>query len=188
MSHATREIPVGGADALHGSIHAAEGIHGSPEAGCAGGVLRHAHTGAFENVPNALSVPEGFLELTHHGGGGRHPEGVDLDRLAANHLGKCQEVAELSAGAGTDVGAIELHVAHFLGEFTLARIGMAGDGRLEFGEIEHLVVNEALVGIEIHRLEVGLGAVGLHPLGDVVDRLLVARENAVLAAGILAKL
>ena len=60
--------------------------------------------------------------------------GLDTERinrhfLAAQHAGEFHEVARLATGAGADIRAVKLHVAHVLGFFALAGIRMTREDR-----------------------------------------------------------
>ena len=114
---------------------------------------------------------------------GRHAEGVDAHFLSAHHLGKREEIARLAAGAGADVGTVELHVGHLAGELALARIGVTRHGRLECAQVDRRVVNERLVVVALDRLVVALCAVELGSLIDHRAGFVVVLKNAVLAAG-----
>src|SRR6266436_2182874 len=132
MSHPPGKIAIGGADAFHRRIHPAKSVHRSAQACGATGVLGHLDTGIEENLPDALAVPSGGLEVMNDFGCCRDAKSVNRDAFAAQDAGELKEVAGFTARAGTDVGAVEFHRAEFFGEFALARVRMAGDGRLEF--------------------------------------------------------
>ena len=173
VAHAAGEISVGGRDAIHRLVHAAEGVNRAAEAGGAGGVLRHLHAGGFEDVPDRFIAGHGVLQFVDDVGRGGYAEGVDLDAATFQHLGEGEEVGGFAAGAGADVGAIKVDLVERLGQRALAGIGVHGHGGLERGEVELLVVDEALVLIELDGLVVGLGAVALGALVDVGEGLLV---------------
>src|SRR4051812_25305286 len=126
MTHAAREITVGRADAFHRRVHATERIDWSTEARGAAGVFGHLHACVDEDLPDGLIAPTRGLEVVNDFRRGGNAEGVDDDFFAAKHAGEFEEVARFAAGAGTDVGAIKLGVAHGLGELALAWIRMAG--------------------------------------------------------------
>ena len=108
---------------------------------------------------------------------------VNLDVPATDDPGERQKVAGLSAGAGTNIGAVERDLAQVPRGLALGGIGMTRDGRFQFRKIESLVVDKALVRVDFSRFKGALRAVFTDTLVDVVERLLVAREDSVLAAG-----
>src|ERR1043166_1778318 len=91
MAHATREIPVGGADALERCVDAAERVHGPAEAGGAAGVFSHLHAGGDEDLPNGLLAPTGGLQIVNDLGRSGHAKGVDGDAFAAEHASEFEE-------------------------------------------------------------------------------------------------
>ena len=98
-----------------------------------------------------LSPQRGGLQIVHDLRRGRHAEGVDDHLLAAQDAGELEEIAGLAAGAGADVGAVELDVAEFLGQLALAGVRVAGDRRFELREIHDRLVDELLILVALDR-------------------------------------
>ena len=181
VAHAAGEITVRGADALHGCVHAAEGVHRAAQTCGATGVLGHLHSGVDEYLPHCLFAPQRGLQVVDDLRCRGHAKGVDRHPLALQHVGELQEVARLPARAGADVGAVQLHV-HLLGLLALAGIGMARDGGFELAQIHHHLVHELLVLVALHGLVGRLGAVQLAAVIDECLGLLVELKDAVLSA------
>src|SRR6266576_1286214 len=151
VAHAAGEITVRGADAFEaGFVDAPKRVHRPAEARGATGVLRHLHTGTDEDFPNRLAAPTGGLQVVNNLRRGRHAKRVNRHAFAAEDAGDLHEVAGLAAGARTDVGAVEFHMAHLPGLLALARVGMTGDGRFELVEIHDEFVSELLVFVRLH--------------------------------------
>ena len=99
MSHATRKIAVGGADAFHGRVHSAKSIDRSTQAGGAACILSHLHARFHEDVPHCLVTPSGSLQIMNNLGCGRNAEGIDGHSFPSQNAGEFQEIARLAAGA-----------------------------------------------------------------------------------------
>src|SRR5688572_30215167 len=145
MTHPAWEIAVSCTDALQGRVHSPKRIHGPSQAGGTPGILGHLHAGCDEDLPDRLFTPQGVLQVMNNLGRGWNPKGVDSHMPPPQNPGKLQEVAGLAAGAGTDVSAVELDVAHFFRFLALAWIGMTSDGGLKLVEINDHLVNELFV-------------------------------------------
>src|ERR1043165_4861979 len=102
MSHAAGKITVSGADAFHGTVHAAKSVHWAAQARGAARIFRHLHASIDENLPDGFLSPLRLLKVLHNLRSGGNSEGIDRHPLALEDAGKLQEITRLAASAGTD--------------------------------------------------------------------------------------
>lgn len=115
-SHSTGEVAIGGTDADFRGVQPAEGIDWTTQARTATAGA-HFAAGIDQDVFDALFVGAFFdaaqIEALHvgmHFGAAGHDKRFELDLISLEDVGGKDHVGDLSAGAGADVGAIELHV------------------------------------------------------------------------------
>ena len=113
----------------------------------------------------------------------RHAKRVNRYAFAANDAGEFQKITRLAAGAGPNVSAVEFDVAQFPGWFSLAGVGVTGDDRFEFGQIDGQLVNKFFIAVALHRFVTPLRSVQLAAGIHVSLGLSIEFKNAVLAAG-----
>src|SRR5262245_51484022 len=108
MTHSTRKVPVGGANELHRRVHTAEGIYRAAQACGAASVFGHLHTGIYQDFPHGLCTPTRGLKIVNDLRCSWNAECVYSHSFALEHTRKLEKVAGLPAGAGADVGAVQL--------------------------------------------------------------------------------